>query len=314
MNNNNNIQVGGRIKQIRLALGDSMEKFGERFETSKGTVNNWEKGRNLPNKENLKKIADLGNTSVKQLLYGSVDNIIDFELEKHEFYIQFSDLQKQKISNLVKKEIEDFPHLLDDNFNDELTEKISGIIVDVANGLDGTNESALRMSYEAFSFYDLENLFYKTITINETEIRYNYHLMMYQKHYKTKKVLREGMDEQLYQKLKAVHEQATDDITKIAKESGYTLHNLDESKEKTKAQIFELIDKLQSIIPKIARTKKIKKNIEIWVHNNIRELTESPEKLSELINTGALKEVLLGTVEPDYIDMTKLTDPDEESN
>ncbi|MGC4389122.1 helix-turn-helix transcriptional regulator, partial [Streptococcus suis] len=67
---NNNVQVGERIKQIRLSLGESMEKFGERFETSKGTVNNWEKGRNLPNKENLKKISELGQMTVNELLYG----------------------------------------------------------------------------------------------------------------------------------------------------------------------------------------------------------------------------------------------------
>ena len=52
----NNIEVGNRIKSIRLDQGATMEEFGKAFNTSKGTVNNWEKGRNLPNKENLLKI------------------------------------------------------------------------------------------------------------------------------------------------------------------------------------------------------------------------------------------------------------------
>ncbi|MFX3949673.1 helix-turn-helix domain-containing protein [Streptococcus suis] len=66
----NNIAVGNRIKSIRFDMGATMEEFGKAFNTSKGTVNNWEKGRNLPNKENLLKIAKIGNMTVDQLLYG----------------------------------------------------------------------------------------------------------------------------------------------------------------------------------------------------------------------------------------------------
>ena len=47
--------TGERIKDIRLELGETLEEFGDRFDTSKVTVFNWEKGRNLPNKSNLKK-------------------------------------------------------------------------------------------------------------------------------------------------------------------------------------------------------------------------------------------------------------------
>lgn len=65
-----NIQVGNRIKSIRLSKGLTMEEFGKHFQTSKGTINNWEKGRNLPNKENLLKIAEFGRISVNNLLYG----------------------------------------------------------------------------------------------------------------------------------------------------------------------------------------------------------------------------------------------------
>ena len=60
--------LGQRIKEIRINLGETMEEFGKRFNTSKGTVNNWEKGRNLPNKANLKSIADLADISVDELL------------------------------------------------------------------------------------------------------------------------------------------------------------------------------------------------------------------------------------------------------
>ncbi|MBN6047451.1 helix-turn-helix transcriptional regulator [Streptococcus thermophilus] len=71
----NKKQVGMRIKDIRLSLGESMEEFGKRFDTSKGTVNNWEKGRNLPNKSNLLKIAKLGEMTPSELLKGKTATI-----------------------------------------------------------------------------------------------------------------------------------------------------------------------------------------------------------------------------------------------
>lgn len=60
--------VGQKIKTIRLDNGLTMEQFGKLFNTSKGTVNNWEKGRNLPNKENLVIISEMGGQSVTELL------------------------------------------------------------------------------------------------------------------------------------------------------------------------------------------------------------------------------------------------------
>ena len=68
-----NLVVGQKIKSLRLELGESMEKFGERFNTSKGTVNNWEKGRNLPNNQNLVKIAKLANSTVGDFLFSIPD-------------------------------------------------------------------------------------------------------------------------------------------------------------------------------------------------------------------------------------------------
>ncbi|MGT2933139.1 helix-turn-helix domain-containing protein [Streptococcus catagoni] len=60
--------VGDKIKTIRLNLGETMEEFGERFGTSKDTVNNWEKGRNVPNRDNLLRIAKLTNQTVSDFL------------------------------------------------------------------------------------------------------------------------------------------------------------------------------------------------------------------------------------------------------
>lgn len=71
-----NIEIGKRINNIRLDLGMTMEEFGKIFNTSKGTVNNWEKGRNAPNKKNLAILADLAEISVDELLYGTREELI----------------------------------------------------------------------------------------------------------------------------------------------------------------------------------------------------------------------------------------------
>ena len=65
--------IGLKIQAIRLNRGLTLEKFGKMFQTSKATVNNWEKGRNIPNKENLKSIAELENLTVEEFLGISSD-------------------------------------------------------------------------------------------------------------------------------------------------------------------------------------------------------------------------------------------------
>ncbi|WP_195936461.1 helix-turn-helix domain-containing protein [Lactococcus lactis] len=89
--------VGSRINDIRLSLGLSMEQFGKLFNTSKGTVNNWEKGRNLPNKENLLKISNLGDTTIEYILHGTMNEYIDNLITK----LQTDLLADKSISNAV---------------------------------------------------------------------------------------------------------------------------------------------------------------------------------------------------------------------
>ena len=62
--------VGQKIKAIRLERGETMEKFGRNFNqnANRGLVSGWENGRYLPNPERLKKISELGNTTVDYLL------------------------------------------------------------------------------------------------------------------------------------------------------------------------------------------------------------------------------------------------------
>lgn len=72
----NNIAVGARIREIRLARGETLEEFGKRLEARKGVICNWERGRNLPNKRHIKEIADMANISVQELLYGTQGKVM----------------------------------------------------------------------------------------------------------------------------------------------------------------------------------------------------------------------------------------------
>ena len=70
--------LGERIKRIRVEYGDNLQEFGKRIAEKMGIpkdqapadslVSRWEKGKNRPNSERLKAIAELGGITVNQLL------------------------------------------------------------------------------------------------------------------------------------------------------------------------------------------------------------------------------------------------------
>lgn len=75
-------EVGNRIRSIRTTLGYTMDTFGIKVDNVKsGVVSNWENGKQLPNKKRLKRIAELGNMSVNELLYGDLKRYIIKNLE-----------------------------------------------------------------------------------------------------------------------------------------------------------------------------------------------------------------------------------------
>jgi transcriptional regulator len=101
--------VRKQIRSLRLSLGETMEEFGTRFNTSKGTINNWEKGRNLPNKENLLKIANLLDISVEELINDDKD------------YQDFKKLLIEKdpdIKKLIRSKLSDLPYENYETFNE----------------------------------------------------------------------------------------------------------------------------------------------------------------------------------------------------
>lgn len=64
------VSTGERIKNIRLELGETLEKFGKRFNppANRSLVSGWENNRYTPSPERLKVIAELGGIQVKELV------------------------------------------------------------------------------------------------------------------------------------------------------------------------------------------------------------------------------------------------------
>ena len=62
------LKVGEKIKHIRLERSMTLEQFGNLFNAKKQVVSNWEIGKNFPNTNNLKKIANSVGMSVIELL------------------------------------------------------------------------------------------------------------------------------------------------------------------------------------------------------------------------------------------------------
>ncbi|MHC5268208.1 helix-turn-helix domain-containing protein [Enterococcus sp. LJL98] len=77
--------AGQRIKQIREKHGYTMADLGKLVDAnSPSTINNWEKGNNLPNKKRLEKIALLGGTSIEWIKYGEFSDYVSTLTQNYE--------------------------------------------------------------------------------------------------------------------------------------------------------------------------------------------------------------------------------------
>nr|DAX44922.1 MAG TPA: helix-turn-helix domain protein [Caudoviricetes sp.] len=97
--------VGKRIQAIRLEKGLTLEQFGELIGASKSSISEWESGKHLPptksiisrwekgvmlpNSSRLERVAELGNITVNELLYGNNEyDIEDLEQRLMEMPIE----------------------------------------------------------------------------------------------------------------------------------------------------------------------------------------------------------------------------------
>ena len=89
--------VGARIKQIRMNKGYTLEAFGKLFGAKKGNVQQWEKGRSLPNKERLTTISKIADMTVNELLYGNIEKDVE------DLYRRLVKLPKGEFINLMMR-------------------------------------------------------------------------------------------------------------------------------------------------------------------------------------------------------------------
>jgi transcriptional regulator with XRE-family HTH domain len=95
---------GKRIKAIRTKHKYSMALFAKLVgNSSASTVNNWEKGNNLPKQERLEKLAILGNTTVNWIKYGEFEDYVSALLRQNKPKEPLSSKQLQQLLNYLNK-------------------------------------------------------------------------------------------------------------------------------------------------------------------------------------------------------------------
>lgn len=123
----NKVHVGNRIRNIR---GNStLEEFGielgkklDNTRIKEGIISRWENGVSIPNKMRLKAIAELGNISVNELLYGShklfVKEVISDELLKQDELYKVIAAYLFKVNKATERNIEsEVLKFMNNNFN-----------------------------------------------------------------------------------------------------------------------------------------------------------------------------------------------------
>ena len=74
-------KLGSRIFKIRSNMNLTLDEFGKIINASKSSISEWEKGKNVPNRTRLEAIAKKGNMTVNELLYGSIDEFLENNLD-----------------------------------------------------------------------------------------------------------------------------------------------------------------------------------------------------------------------------------------
>lgn len=93
------ILIGNRIKNIRISLEMDQKDFSNLIGSKVSALSNWENGRNKPNMEKLTKIANIGNTTVEELLYGNY-----YRYFFNSYWKKWINTKRKKIDNFILSE------------------------------------------------------------------------------------------------------------------------------------------------------------------------------------------------------------------
>lgn len=111
--------LGKRIQDIRFSYGKTLEEFGLMIDGKAGKSNvlRWENNHNKPNKFRLKRLAELGNMTVDQLLNGGEEMIIGNKIQTFIHTDDVSILTNIYANEMTVKEfignMEDYIHSLE---------------------------------------------------------------------------------------------------------------------------------------------------------------------------------------------------------
>ena len=176
----NKTEIGKRIFTIRKSLGLTMKEFGERMGNpvaSDSIVSRWEKGVSVPNNERLKRIAEIGDISVNELLYGDsqeyVHNVLIEELNNH-----------NKLYSVLKE------HYIEDTNEDEIHLQAVKLINDSLEQIYTrlrilTTNQNINSSNESLSIYQLNKERIISIAISYFEPKKEYTFEEYYKEIKS---------------------------------------------------------------------------------------------------------------------------------
>lgn len=214
-------KVGLRIRDIRKRLGLSMTAFAERidqFETEKktksGTVSNWETGKNLPNNNRLKIIAELGEISVDKLLYGSKE--------------EYTNNLVRQVFNEVRNSHSRY-NLPEDKTNELIELAINKLVnAPIAKNIDYIESSyAQAMLFDVFNTYYENTVFsnenainlvtYNMIELSDTLDDYFFDRTIEDDDSMTTK-LKDGLSEELYNKLTEITDNAINTLNVLRNE------------------------------------------------------------------------------------------------
>ncbi|MGX7148480.1 helix-turn-helix domain-containing protein [Enterococcus ureasiticus] len=138
-------EAGNRIKEIRRQHKYSMALFSNLVgNSSASTVNNWEKGNNLPKQDRLEKIAILGNTTADWIRYGEFTEYVKKLLTEASLRKNLADDQLEELIHVLKKykitysqdlkilttANELFPDLFETRYQLELSEQKTSLIAE----------------------------------------------------------------------------------------------------------------------------------------------------------------------------------------
>lgn len=195
--NINKLKVSERIFRIRNSLKLTLEQFGklDNLNASKSIVLRWENGTSLPNRSRLEIIAKKGNITVNELLYGSIDEFLENNLENFilnnsnittdflcfnffeitKKYLESNSKTINDISDIINLLEKDFDKILDYALNDYiqsnlfLLDKYNQLVLNILN-----DETVLKHAIYDISKGDTRKLhMYQSVLLDEN-IPYNF--------------------------------------------------------------------------------------------------------------------------------------------